>query len=103
MEEQFAENREALVSSCKLLDLEVIADNAENSKLEAALATYLNELVVEDFNKLIGILYRIDISEEKAVAALANAPEKESAGETLAKLIILRQKEKIYFRKLYSR
>lgn len=70
--------------------------------LEKALVAYLNNLVNQDFNLLISILYRVDISEEKVVLALSENLEKETAGITLARLIIQRQKEKLYYRNLYK-
>jgi len=70
-------------------------------ELKEKLAGYLNSLMLSDYNKLIAILYRIDISQEKAVAALAENAEKESAGETLARLIIERQLEKEKTRRKY--
>ena len=97
------ENRKAVIWSCKLVDFQDFGNDAGTKALEDALSEYLNHLAVKDFNKLIGILYRIDISEEKAIAALAKQKQTENAGETLAKLIIARQKEKIYYRKLYSK
>lgn len=92
-------HREALIWASKTLDLDVLADDFD---LEKKLADYLNDLVAKDFNRLISILYRIDISQEKAVTALAENSDKESAGETMARLIINRQKEKLHFRESYK-
>jgi hypothetical protein len=65
------------------------------------LAEYLDHLVSHDFNKLISILYRIDVSEEKAKQALANKKEDETNGDILAKLLLEREHEKIKFRERY--
>lgn len=72
-------------------------------ELERELSKYLNNLLVSDYNKLIAILYRIDISQEKAVAALAENAEKESAGETLARLIVERQLQKVKTRSAFRK
>ncbi|MET4082906.1 hypothetical protein ABIB40_002870 [Pedobacter sp. UYP30] len=103
MADQLSIYGEAVVWSFDLLGLSTPDKDEDEQSIELALAAYLNELVANDFNKLIGILYRIDISQEKAVAALAEGAETETAGEILASLIINRQKEKIYYRKLYSK
>lgn len=85
----------------------VIADqpapqNDQNyEQLKKDLADYLNDLLVSDYNKLISILYRIDIPQEKAVAELAKNAENESPGKTLARLIIERQLQKIETRRKY--
>lgn len=97
------EYREAVVWSSQLLGLQDLLPNENMEFLERKLADYLDELIVSDFKKLVGILYRIDISQESAVAALAEFGDIETAGETMAKLIINRQKEKIYYRKLYGK
>lgn len=87
----------------------VIADqpapqNDQNyEQLKKKLADYLNDLLVSDYNKLISILYRIDIAQEKAVAELAKNAENESPGKTLARLIIERQLQKIETRRKYRK
>ncbi|NGX83193.1 hypothetical protein [Aequorivita sp. KMM 9714] len=87
----------------------VIADqpapqnNQNYEQLKKDLAEYLNDLLVGDYNKLISILYRIDIAQEKAVAELAKNAENESPGETLARLIIERQLQKIETRRKYRK
>lgn len=57
------------------------------------LVSFVNELVANDFNRLIQVLYRLDISEKKLKQTLADHPEKD-AGELIARLIIERQAEK---------
>src|SRR5690554_3314765 len=95
--------KEALVWSHKVLDLSEIVDQDKQNfeKLKLELSQYLDHLIATDFNKLIGILYRIDISQEKATAALADKAQKETPGETIATLIIARQLEKIETRRRY--
>ncbi|HYV95084.1 MAG TPA: hypothetical protein VE978_25135 [Chitinophagales bacterium] len=75
-------------------DLEEISSN-ENllEKIRALLIDRIDFLLDHDFEKLLWILYRIDVSEEKAKAALAVTSEKRPA-EVLADMIIERQIEK---------
>jgi hypothetical protein len=54
----------------------------------------INYLIVNDFNKLIYILYRTDINEVKLNKLLAEN-KKEDAGKIIAALFIQRQLEKI--------
>lgn len=77
--------------------------NQSYGELKEKLASYLNNLVVSDFNKLVSLLYRIDIAQEKAMAALAENAQKKSAGEILAELIIDRQLEKVETRRKYRK
>lgn len=64
------------------------------------LVELIHELIESDFNRLLTLLYQIDVSEVKIRKALA---EKEKmAGEVIADLIIERQKEKVEMRKKYK-
>ena len=54
----------------------------------------INFLIVNDFNKLIYILYRADINEQKLNRLLAEN-KKEDAGKIIAALFIQRHLEKI--------
>ena len=54
----------------------------------------INFLIINDFNKLIYILYRADIDEQKLNRLLAEN-KKEDAGKIIAALFIQRQLEKI--------
>ena len=54
----------------------------------------INFLIVNDFNKLIFILYRADINEQK-LNRLLSENKKEDAGKIIAALFIQRQLEKI--------
>ena len=67
--------------------------------LQIALATYINNLILNDFDKLVYLLYRIDIN-EKLIKQLLQEAETIPAGETIAKTIIERQLQKIISRKV---
>ena len=58
----------------------------------------INFLIVNDFNKLIFILYRADINEQKLNRLLAEN-KKEDAGKIIAALFVQRLLEKIKSRK----
>ena len=58
----------------------------------------INFLIINDFNKLIFILYRADINEQKLNRLLAEN-KKEDAGKIIAALFVQRQLEKIKSRK----
>lgn len=77
--------------------------NYSDQDLENKLAVYINELIDKDFNRLVNLLYRIDISEEKLKLALQNEDKLNSSGKTIAKLIIERQLQKLEFRKKFGK
>ena len=83
-------------------DFPTVFENYSNQDLESKLAIYINELIDKDFNKLVNLLYRIDISEQKLKIALQNEDKTISSSETIAKLIIERQLQKLEFRKKFS-
>ena len=64
------------------------------SNFVSSLTEKINYLIVHDFNKLIYILYRADINEEKLNKLLAEN-KKENPGKIIAALFIQRQLEKI--------
>lgn len=64
------------------------------------LADHIHQLINKDFNKLILVLYRVDISEKKLKEQLANNAS--DAGLLIADLIIARESEKIKSRQQYS-
>lgn len=70
------------------------------SDLEDRLADYINTLILEDFNQLIQILYRIDVSEPKLKKLLQEHPD-QNAGTLIARMIINRQLEKIKSREQF--
>ncbi|MEO6405972.1 MAG: hypothetical protein ABIY51_14620 [Ferruginibacter sp.] len=75
----------------------VLQDLAFRQKLEAG----INGLILNDFDKLVWHLYRIDVSESKLKALLAENT-KEDAAKIIASLIIERQLQKIKSRQEYK-
>lgn len=57
------------------------------------LVAFVNELITQDFNHLVLLLYRLDINEKKLKQTLADNPN-QNAGELIAQLIVDRQEEK---------
>ncbi len=65
------------------------------------LADYINQLIIVNFERLVRLLYRIDVSESKLKYLLKENPG-EDAGRIIALLIIERQLQKIKFKKEMS-
>jgi hypothetical protein len=70
-------------------------------ELTAMLSVYVNQLLQSNFEKLVSLLYRIDVSEKKLKQLLKDHP-KEDAGNIIALLIIERQLEKIKSRRQFK-
>ncbi len=66
--------------------------------LHAALAAYINQLIIHQFNELVYLLYRVDVSEQK-LKILLKEYAGVKAGDMIASLIIERQLQKIKSRK----
>ncbi|MEC5156341.1 hypothetical protein [Chryseobacterium sp. MP_3.2] len=68
------------------------------------LVSFLNDLILNDFNRLLSILYRMDISEDRLKRKLAeNKESRISSAELIAHLMIDREKEKIISREKHKR
>jgi len=65
----------------------------QKQEVKEQLSFYINHLLVHDFNKLIQILYRIDVSEGKLKELLQKYPQTDAA-VIIADLLIERQEEK---------
>lgn len=69
--------------------------------LKELLAKHVNNLLQNDFEKLVNLLYRIDVSEKNLKELLAKNP-KQDAGDIIAVLIIERQLQKIRSRQQFK-
>ena len=96
-------NPEQLMNKLMSHDFPEVLEKYSENDLENHLAVYINELIDKDFNKLVNLLYRIDISEQKLKIALQNEDKTISSSKTIAKLIIERQLQKLEFRKKFSK
>ncbi len=72
------------------------------TEFENQLADYVNLLILKDFEKLVALLYRIDVPEQKLKLLLLELAN-EDAGKIIASLIIERQLQKIKARKEFSK
>ncbi len=72
------------------------------AELEEKLSASINQLIQNNFEKLVSLLYRIDVSERKLKNLLQDHAN-ENAGKIIAQLIIERQLEKIALRKKYKK
>lgn len=69
--------------------------------LKKQLTEVIRFLLHQDFERLIGILYRIDVS-EKAFKEILASPDPRTHAEQIAELVIERQVQKVLFRKKYD-
>jgi hypothetical protein len=83
-----------------MLDVEA-SKKYTHDQLIAMLAVHINELLQTNFEQLVNLLYRIDVSEKKLKQLLSDFP-KEDAGTIIAALIVERQLEKINSRNRYK-
>jgi len=95
------ENSELIQHLNKDMALE-LPEKISFAELEEKIAACINQLIQKDFEKLVSILYRIDVSEKK-LKSLLYTYAGENAGKIIAQLIIERQLEKIAFRKKYKK
>jgi hypothetical protein len=70
--------------------------------LKEKLSQHINYLIQSDFQKLVAILYRVDVNEKKLKTLLKEHPDSE-AGRIIAELIIERQLQKIKSRQEHRR
>lgn len=78
----------------ELLHLNTLLGNLEKEQLRQHLVVHINDLLLNDFNKLVRILYRVDVSEQKLKYLLRENPGTDAA-VIIADLLIERQEQKI--------
>jgi hypothetical protein len=96
MEEQ------ALIQSINAELAITLPDKISFAALRLRLKEEITQLIASDFQKLVSILYRIDVNERK-LKYLLQENVGEDAAFIIADLIIERQLEKIKSRKQFSR
>ena len=92
------EQDELRITLSDSFSLDNIADEAEWFQL---LIGRIDYLIQTDFNKLVHILYRLDVSEMKLSQMLKEHPGTDAA-EIIAQMIIERQREKIKSRAAFK-
>lgn len=70
----------------------------KEKKLFEDLSAYINQLINHDFERLVSLLYRLDVDEKK-LRSLLSYQAGVNAGDTIAALIIERQLQKIKSRR----
>ena len=75
-----------------------LPEKLSSDELHIKLSEYINHLINANFEKLLALLYRIDVSESK-LKQLLQEHAGEDAGKIIATLIIERQQQKIELRK----
>ena len=75
-------------------DLEKETGIILTNNFRVELAAFVNHLINTDFEKLVFLLYRIDVS-ESTIKQLLALPSANNAGELIADAIIKRQLQKI--------
>lgn len=71
-----------------------IPPTSSREELYRSLAEYINHLIQNDFQKLVQLLYRIDVNETKLKQLMKDNPDKDAA-PIISNLIIERQIQKI--------
>ena len=66
----------------------------EKEELKEQLKVYINYLLLNDFNKLVQLLYLVDVNEQKLKQLIQENPQTDAA-VLITDLLIQRQEEKI--------
>lgn len=85
----------------KQMDTDISVDSPAEV-LKEKLIEFINNLIQNDFQKLIAILYKVDVSESKLKLLLREGVG-EDAADIIATLIIEREMQKIETRKKFAR
>ena len=83
-------------------ELEIVLNEKDHSFARRILAERINDFINNDFQRLVSILYRMDVSETKLKQLLTHNPGTD-AGMIIADLMIERQAEKIKSREQYRK
>ncbi|MFN8248968.1 MAG: hypothetical protein U0T68_08470 [Ferruginibacter sp.] len=77
-----------------------IQESLEEERLIEILSHKINELIENDFSRLVQLLYSIDVSEQKLKSLLKENPDTD-AGRIIAHLILERQKQKLQSKEIF--
>lgn len=94
------DNNELVLQLNKELAIE-LPGKISFEELQSKLTVHINYLIRHHFEKLVSLLYRIDVSEPKIKSLLQQQPN-EDAAKIIADLVIERQLQKIKTRQQFS-
>jgi len=77
-----------------------LSEKISLEELHTQLAIHINNLIINNFEQLVNLLYRIDVSEVK-IKSFLSRQNSENAGNIIASLIIERQLQKIKTRQQF--
>ena len=98
------EHNKALFAVVNDLQIEETVSERSSEEQLKVLVSFIDDLIRNDFNRLLSILYRVDISEEKLKRMLAeNKDTQVRSAELIAELLVEREQEKIISRAKYRR
>lgn len=78
-----------------------LPDSLSYEQLREKLSVYFNDLIQTDFEKLVFLLYRIDVDEARMRALLAHREGQDTAG-LITDLVIERQLQKVESRRKFK-
>jgi DNA-binding protein Fis len=78
-----------------------LKENLSRDQIKERLTEYINDLIDHNFNKLVNLLYKIDVSESR-LKRLLDETSGNNAGDIIAELIIERQIQKIKSREQFT-
>ena len=84
-----------------LLRLNTTLTVFEKEELREQLKDYINYLLLNDFNKLVQLLYQVDVNEQKLKQLIKENPQMD-ASVLITDLLIQRQEEKIKTRETFK-
>ncbi len=76
-------------------------ESIETHTLHQKLMAFIDHLIKNNFNKLVNILYKVDVNETKLKEVLKQDAARDAA-EIIAELIITREMQKIESREKYK-
>jgi len=85
----------------KIIVLTNSIQEVPSNDLRNQLISFINDLINEDFNALVQLLYRVDVNEKK-LKELLKQNENADAAVIIADLIISRQLQKIESKKQFN-
>ncbi len=85
-----------------LLERGIEVEPGRYEQVKIQLAIYISGLITRDFSKLVELLYRCDIDEQKLKQVLQSHKETDSSF-IIAELVLKRQRQKLHQRKKFDK